>query len=112
LKHPCAEKSPPSAPLLVLATPKDRQVGNQEIQGNISMEPTWAGLSEHRVCLKNTKMHTLFQKYIYSHLNPISHIPMILAFIALFLASIAPGLMKTLAIVAGECHCVRRGGGP
>ena len=36
-------------------------------------------------------MHTLFQKYIYSHLNPISHIPMILAFIALFLASIAPG---------------------
>ena len=76
------------------------------------MEPTWAGLSEHRVCLKNTKMHTLFQKYIYSHLNPTSHIPMILAFIALFLASIAPGLMKTLAIVAGECHCVRRGGGP
>ena len=61
---------------------------------------------------KNTKMHTLFQKYIYSHLNPISHIPMILAFIALFLASIAPGLMKTLAIAAGEYHCTRRGGGP
>jgi hypothetical protein len=39
-------------PFWFFATPKDRQVGNQEIQGNISMEPTWAGLSEKKVRLK------------------------------------------------------------
>ena len=36
-----------------------------------------------------------------------------LVFIApISLASKAPGLMKTLAIAAGEYHCTRRGGGP
>ena len=67
----CRDLPALSAPFGII-TPKDRQVGNQEIQGNISMEPTWAGLSENKVRPDITL--ALFQKHIliYSPVHPIS----------------------------------------
>ena len=83
----CRDLPALSAPFGII-TPKDRQVGNQEIQGNISMEPTWAGLSENKVRPDITLA---------------LHIPVIACFIAPFFNVMMVVISLPMMIDSGIC---------